>query len=116
MKLDFIFTIRTPRPTRSPAVPKAPHFFAVAVLCAASASADEALFGLVKGAEPLPRHAAEVYVSNNVRAGKGVGTYRGINSDFEYERGFTDRLTASLALRTQSIKTEGIRVDAYIPQ
>lgn len=78
--------------------------------------ADEVLFGFVKGAEPMPQYAKEFYITTNIREGKGKGTYRAINSQFEYEYGLTHRFTLGGAIKTQSIKAEGLLVDAYIPK
>lgn len=90
---------------------------ALSILAGArSVRADEVLFGFVKGAEPMPRHAQELYLTTTIREGKGAGSYKGINSEVEYEVGVTDRFTVGAALKAQSIKTSGLLIDAYIPK
>lgn len=80
-----------------------------------SAWADESLFGAVRGAEPLPAGATEVYLQTFVRDGKGAGSYRAVNSRLEVERGVTHRFSLSAAVKTQSLSVDGLLVDAYIP-
>lgn len=77
--------------------------------------ADEQVFGYVKGAETLPKNAWEAYQWLTWREGKGSGHYDAVDSETEIEYGLTDRLSASTSFKMQSIDTEGIIVDAYIP-
>jgi hypothetical protein len=91
-------------------------FSFVVGLAAMPLRADEVLWGFVKGAEPLPKGAQELYLTSTIREGKGVGSYKGTNYDVEYEIGATDRFTVGAALKAQSIKTRGIVIDAYIPK
>lgn len=80
------------------------------------ARADENLLGYIKGAETLPAGAMDAYETLTYRGDKGHGTYRAFDSDMEIEYGITDRLMGSVSLKAQSIKTEGLLIDAYIPK
>lgn len=84
-------------------------------LAAVPALADENLFGYVRGAEPLPKGASELYQYLTLRTNKGAGHYRALDTATEYEHGVTDRLSASAELLGQSINVQGLRVDGYIP-
>jgi hypothetical protein len=90
----------------------------VTAACAAphAARADENLFGYVKGAEPLPKGALELYQSFTQRSDKGIGSYRALDSRTELEYGLTDKLAGGVELLAQSIKTRGILINAYIPK
>ncbi|MFM2081577.1 MAG: hypothetical protein RL380_268 [Verrucomicrobiota bacterium] len=66
-------------------------------LLATSVSADEQLFGFVRGAETLPKGKAEVYQFITYRTGKESGTYHALDFDTEIEYGFTDKFQASVA-------------------
>lgn len=59
-------------------------------------SADKQLFGLVRGAETLPRNRMEVYQFITLRTGKNEGAY---GSDFAtmLERGRPPRLLSAYA-------------------
>ena len=81
----------------------------------APAHADENLFGYVAGAETLPQGASEAYVWLTRRWDKGQGDYTAYDTELEYEYGLTPRLTASAALLGQSIDTNGLVIDAYLP-
>lgn len=88
----------------------------MAAACALSARADEQYFGYVRGVEPMPKGQSEIVQSLTLREGKGKGTYEAWDSKTEFERGLTDRLTASLDFKMQAIKTEGLLINAYIPK
>lgn len=79
------------------------------------ASADENLFGYVKGAEVLPKGAWEFDQSLTYRDDKKVGTYHAWDSKSEIEYGVTDKFNAGAYVRAQAIDTKNIVVDAYIP-
>lgn len=79
------------------------------------AHADENLFGYLAGAETLPDGAQETYLWVTQRDDKGVGSYHATDVDAEYESGLTARLTGALALKGQSIDTQGILIDGYVP-
>lgn len=85
-------------------------------LLSTAARADENLFGYVKGAETLPEGSFEVYQFATYRAGKGTGTYHAWDLKTEFEYGFTHRFNASVALGMQSISTNGLLIDGYLPQ
>jgi hypothetical protein len=78
--------------------------------------ADENLFGYVKGAEPLPKGALELYESLTLRSDKGTGDYQALDSKTELEYGITDRLAGSIYLNAMAIDTEGIIIDGYLPK
>jgi hypothetical protein len=80
-----------------------------------TASADENLFGYVKGAETLPKGTWEFDQTFTYRDDKDVGTYHAWDSKTEIEYGVTDRLTAAGYLKMQSIDTKNIVINAYIP-
>ena len=80
------------------------------------ASADENLFGYVKGAETLPRGSWELYQWFTWRTGKGAGHYEAIDAKTEFEYGVTDRLSVSGDLRMQSIDSAGLLIDGYLPE
>ncbi len=92
--------------------------FVVAVLASGlsvAVQADENLFGYVKGSETLPQGGQEIYQWITLRDDKGAGDYQAIDLKTEYEKGITDRFTASAALRMQSLDTSGIVIDGYMP-
>jgi opacity protein-like surface antigen len=78
-------------------------------------AADENLLGYVSGAETLPQGASEAYVWLTRRWDKGQGKYTAYDSELEFEYGVTSRFTASVALLGQSIDTDGLVIDAYLP-
>ena len=82
----------------------------------AAALGDEQLFGYIKGVEVQPKGKIDVYETLTHREDKGEGTYEAWDSKTEIERGFTDRLAGSLALKMQAIETKDILIDAYIPK
>src|SRR5512139_6878 len=88
---------------------------ALAMAAALPAAADENLFGYVAGAETLPQGASEAYAWLTRRWDKGQGEYTAYDAELEYERGVTPRFTASVALLGQSIDTNGLVIDAYLP-
>ena len=77
--------------------------------------ADENLLGYVSGAETLPKGAAEGYLFLTHRWDKDQGRYRANDVSAEIEYGLTHRLTGSLELKGQSIDTEGLVIDGYLP-
>lgn len=79
------------------------------------AHADENLLGYVSGAETLPKGASEAYLFVTHRWDKGQGSYTANDISAEYEYGLTHRLTASLELKGQSIDTQGLVIDGYLP-
>lgn len=84
-------------------------------LHAVPAHADENLFGYVKGAETLPQGARELIQWATLRSDKGAGSYRAFNLQTEVEYGVTDRLSAAAYLKAQSIDTDGLEIDGYLP-
>lgn len=89
-----------------------------ATLCMAAAfpvHADENLLGYVSGAETLPQGASEAYLFMTRRWDKGQGDYTANDVSVEYEYGLTHRLTASVELKGQSIDTQGLVIDGYLP-
>ncbi|MEY2863585.1 MAG: hypothetical protein RLY58_1292, partial [Pseudomonadota bacterium] len=85
------------------------------MVLAGQAQADENLFGYVKGAETLPQGGRELYQWATVRDDKGAGDYTAIDWKTEFEQGITDRFTASVALKMQSVDTSGILINGYMP-
>jgi hypothetical protein len=77
--------------------------------------ADENLFGYVRGAETLPKGAAEAYQWFTQRSDKGAGKYRALDSKTEFEYGVTDRFQVSAELNAMSINTAGLTIDGYLP-
>lgn len=82
---------------------------------APAAQADENLFGYLSGAETLPQGAGELYFWLTNRSDKGVGDYSATDLGIEYERGFTPKFTGGIAILGQSIDTQGILIDGYVP-
>jgi len=80
------------------------------------AQADESLFGVLKGAETLPKNALEFVQHVTRRYDKGQGTYEALDSKTELEYGITDRATAAVYVLGQSIRTEGLRINGYLPK
>ena len=85
------------------------------ILFSLPALADENLLGYVSGAETLPKGAAEGYLFLTHRWDKDQGRYRANDVSAEIEYGLTHRLTGSLELKGQSIDTEGLVIDGYLP-
>jgi len=83
---------------------------------ATGASADENLFGYVRGAEPLPRGALELYQITTHREDKGTGHYSAWDSSTELEYGFTNKLAGAVALKAMAIDVSGLMIDAYVPK
>ena len=81
-----------------------------------SAQADESLFGVLKGAETLPNGAVELVQHFTNRSDKGQGTYNALDSKTELEYGITNRLTGAVYVLGQSIQTQGLRINGYIPK
>jgi len=82
----------------------------------AVAQADESLFGMLKGAETLPKDALEIIQHVTRRYDKGQGTYEALDTKTELEYGITDRATAAVYVLGQSIRTEGLRINGYLPK
>lgn len=80
-----------------------------------SAMADESLLGKVKGSEIMPEGAWEFDQTITYREGKGDGHYEAWNTKTEIEYGVTNRLTAGVSLKGQSIDMSGLLVDGYLP-
>ena len=86
-----------------------------ATLCSLPVVADENLLGYVSGAETLPQGANEAYLFLTHRWDKGQGRYSANDVSAEIEYGVTHRLTASFELKGQSIDTQGLVIDGYLP-
>lgn len=82
---------------------------------ASAAYADESLFGSLRGAETLPQGAMEFVQHVTHRSDKGQGTYSAVDTKTELEYGLTNRLTGALYLKGQSINTDGLQIDGYLP-
>ena len=89
---------------------------ALLILCSAAAVADESLFGYLRGAETLPKGATELVQHLTRRWDKGAGDYTAYDSKTELEYGVTDRFTSAVYLLGQSVHTEGLLIDGYIPK
>jgi hypothetical protein len=76
----------------------------------------ESLFGILKGAETLPKDALEVIQHVTKRYDKGQGTYEAVDMKTELEYGITDRATGAVYLLGQSIRTEGLKINGYLPK
>lgn len=81
--------------------------FLAATLGSLSLTADEQLFGFVRGAETLPAGRSQIYQFITVRTGKSEGTYIGSDFETEFEHGFTDRFQASVAIENRYIYNRG---------
>jgi opacity protein-like surface antigen len=77
--------------------------------------ADESLLSFSKSAETMPKGAMDFVEHLDYHGDKGSGTYQAIYSATELEYGVTDRFTVSAYILGQSVKTQGIIVDGYIP-
>jgi hypothetical protein len=80
-----------------------------------SARAGEDYFGYVKGTEPLPKGATELELKDTARWNKQIAHYQAYDHEIELEYGFTNRFGGSFALKGQSVDTEDILIDGYIP-
>ena len=99
---------------------KVSHRYMVAALLGLTsytniASADENLFGYIKGVEVMPKGAYELDQQITYRGDKGVGTYHAWDSKTELEYGITDKFEGAVYVKAQAINTKNIVVDAYIP-
>lgn len=81
-----------------------------------AAQADEALFGYLRGAETLPKGANEIVQHLTKRWDKGSGDYTAYDSATEFEHGFTDRFTGAVYVLGQTMNTQGLLIDGYIPK
>ena len=88
---------------------------ALATFPSTSVQADENLFGYLKGAEPLPKGARELYLNNTLRQDKGQGHYSAFDLGVEYEYGVTDRLAVAGEIKGMGINTSGLVIDGYLP-
>lgn len=86
-----------------------------AALLVLPAQADENLLGYVAGAETLPQGANDAYFIVTRRWDKDRGDYTAHDYTLEYEHGVTHRLTAGVELKGQSIETDGLVIDGYMP-
>ena len=93
-------------------------FSGAAALClfSGAALADESLFGYLRGAETLPKGATELVQHVTRRWDKGAGNYTAYDSKTELEYGVTDRFTSAVYLMGQSVNTQGLLIDGYIPK
>ena len=73
-----------------------------------NAPADEQLFGWVLGSETLPAGHGEAYEFMTLQSGKAEGTYRALDTETEFEYGFTDQFQASLALENNYFYNKGV--------
>jgi hypothetical protein len=73
-------------------------FVAVTLALADIASADEHLFGWVRGAETLPQGHFDAYQFGTLRTGKDAGRYRGWDFDTEVEYGITDKFQVGVSV------------------
>ena len=76
----------------------------------------ENLFGILRGAEVLPKDALELTQHITRRYDKGQGTYEAIDSKTELEYGISEHASAAVYLLGQSIRTEGLLINGYIPR
>jgi hypothetical protein len=92
-------------------------YWALAGLFWASVSqADENMFGYVKGAETLPQDAKMLYQYLTSRTDKGQGNYQALDAETEFEYGVTDRLSFASSLSLQSVDTDGLIINGYLPK
>lgn len=82
----------------------------------AESSADENLFGYVRGSETLPASSWELYQILTSRTDKGAGKYQALDSSTELEYGFSDKLSLIGEFKMQSINVSDLIIDAYIPK
>lgn len=92
------------------------YLLGLGLMISAVGRADENFLGYVKGAETLPAKAIEVYQIVTTRNGKNLGSYRAINTETEVEYGITPKFSAEASLSMQSIRTQGIVLDGYVPK
>ena len=90
-------------------------FSSILLMTMANLSHAEDLFGYLRGAETLPKGEVEVKQWRTQRSNKGQGAYRAIDSKTEIEYGVTDRFQVIGEINVQSVRTEGLLVDGYIP-
>lgn len=88
---------------------------AILLMTVANPSRAEDLFGYIRGAETLPKGEVEVKQWLTQRSNKGQGSYRAIDSKTEFEYGVTDRFQVNGEINAQSVRTEGLLIDGYIP-
>lgn len=78
--------------------------------------ADENLLNYVTGVETQPKGTWEFYQWITQRKDKGIGRYEAWDYETELEYGLTDRLAGAIYLKGQSIDTQDILIDNYIPK
>ena len=83
----------------------------VLLLLPAFANADENYFGYTYGAETLPAGGSEAYLWWTHRTGKGEGSYRADDIQFEFEHGWTDRFQTSFYLTGRAFDYSGGAVE-----
>jgi hypothetical protein len=91
-------------------------FVSAASIALSDVRADENLLGYVRGAEPLPKKAWELYEKITARIGKGSGDYQAFDAITELEYGFTDRFSGRIAFGAMAIESEGLIIDGYLPK
>jgi len=82
--------------------------FALIPICG---TADEQLFGFVRGAETLPKGRNDLYEFITLRTGKAEGSYYGLDFETEVEHGFTEKFQASLSLEQHYFNNQGVDGD-----
>lgn len=100
---------------------------AAIVAISMSVSADENLFGYVKGAETLPEGVWEGYQTftqrkdkgtqrgNSERQNAGAGKYEALDSTTEIEYGVTNKFTVSGGIKAMALDTSGYEINGYMP-
>ncbi len=78
--------------------------------------AGENLFGHVKGAETLPKGSGELYQKLTQRSDKGRGHYTAYDAVTEFEYGITNSLSSTAGIKMQSIDTNGLLIEGYLPE
>lgn len=78
------------------------------VAVAGTASADENLFGYVRGTETVPEGHADFYTTLTARTGKDTGFYLGVDTELETEYGFSNELQGSLSLINHTFDIRGV--------
>lgn len=84
---------------------------ALLLLIPALAHADENYFGYSYGAETLPKGGNEAYLWWTHRTGKGEGSYRADDVQFEFEHGWTDRFQTSFYVTGRAFDYSGGAVE-----
>jgi hypothetical protein len=90
-------------------------FLTLGIAANLPAQADENLLGYIKGAEPLPKGATELYGIITHRSDKGAGHYTANDYELELEHGYTNRFSAAFTIKGMGIDTSGLLIDGYLP-